>query len=65
MTPINETKSTYNGREVYAQTSRKPFSCKGCALEDEPTSEPCRRVGPCGPSMRADRTDIIWVYAGE
>ncbi len=64
MTLIDETKSTYNGREVYAQTT-SDGRCAGCALEREPDAAPCRAVGPCDPSNRADNSHIIWVYADE
>lgn len=63
MTPINETKSTYKGREVYAQTASSAGSCDGCALDHEPSIGPCMTTGPCTPSWRSDRTNIIWVYA--
>lgn len=62
MTPINETKSTYKGREVYAQTAKAAWSCKGCALDHELTPRECEKTGPCTPSERADRSHIIWVY---
>lgn len=65
MTPINETKSTYKGREVYAQTARIWGTCTGCALAHEPSAKACRDTGPCGPDNRADRSHIIWVYADE
>lgn len=65
MTPINETKSTYKGREVYAQTAEAAWSCKGCALDHETEAVACKVVGPCTPSGRADRSHIIWVYARE
>lgn len=60
----DETRCVVDGVEYHAVTNMRPGRCTGCAFDDSALClHTANKAGPCTQSVRADRTDVIWVRA--